>query len=223
MVHLEFATNFEDVKREREDFFQRFDANHDGFLDKAEYRELSNSEGPMDEDAINENFLEEDENNDGKISQLEWMRNIDEYVSDYMESADPQYTLIGSSYDVRNAGGISEQDIRSHRVEFDAMDMNQDGQLTLEELERGIESHNMDDAFDQISAMDLLAALDHNNDGKVSFEEFVSPAAEVEEDATEVVAPVNEELRKPVDWRQLVLIGLIGLLAGAAAVVFARR
>lgn len=148
---------------------KKMDLNADGFVDRHELKAwILRSFKNLSEEEAEDRFDDIDENNDGKISWLEYIK--DTYGMESEDETGKQHTLN----DPHN--GEEEKLVQDDKEMFDAADVNKDKQLSLEEF---VKFHSPEEHPELLPVIlkQTLRDRDSNNNGLIEFQEYVGDNA----------------------------------------------
>ncbi|CAI5523745.1 unnamed protein product [Closterium sp. Naga37s-1] len=141
--------------------FRVLDVNGDGKISPQELRQVLDRMGWADESAMQELMAKADTNGDGLID-------FEEFVHSSLNHA-------GAGARDGGAGGIVEEEAEEGeedlRKAFELFDCDGDGSITAEELQKAMRMLS-GDKLSMEECRTMIARVDVNRDGRVSFSEF---------------------------------------------------
>ncbi|KAG7399912.1 hypothetical protein PHYBOEH_007598 [Phytophthora boehmeriae] len=179
------------------DAFSLFDSNKDGFLSREEFVHAMRSLGTVFDDlsdadlGLLADFL--DTNKDGKVEYQEFDRFL---------TKDKQHKGMSKAewrdHIKRIVVRAMEKGVRVHHV-FAELDASGDGKLSLEEFEQGLYKLGVSPDSVKQGIRELLNELDKDQDGTISYKEFLeSLGISIEENKREVVKETVKDIREDV-------------------------
>eukprot|EP00005_Dracoamoeba_jomungandri_P010360 CAMPEP_0174276152 /NCGR_PEP_ID=MMETSP0439-20130205/60225_1 /TAXON_ID=0 /ORGANISM="Stereomyxa ramosa, Strain Chinc5" /LENGTH=174 /DNA_ID=CAMNT_0015368343 /DNA_START=695 /DNA_END=1219 /DNA_ORIENTATION=- len=104
------------------------------------------------------------------------------------------------------ANKISEEELKELRAEFDRMDVNGDGVISLEELIAEMIDEEASDAECRLAGKVALKEMDANGDGEISWDEFVCYCTGFAPEQEKIMSPGETKIM--LESAQLLFKGL---------------
>lgn len=161
------------------DQFMRYDADQDGYLDRREFRELlMDAELGLSKKDARAIMSEADENDDGALEYREFVPVMVEIIHGLKAKAEAAAVAEEAEDEAREVvemhllHGMPREDLEAlMRGVFEAADTDGNGTLDRKEFSRCLKSAELGLTRKEINL--LLGEVDENNDGMVSYDEFV--------------------------------------------------
>jgi len=154
------------LRKEHDAVFEKGDKNADNIMSPEEFYAVQKEDEPeADQAELEEAFADHDRDGSGGLSLEEWQAPFEDTVQNMLRSEGEEAI-------------DEEHSIEHYRTEFVQFDKNADSFLDASELaELAAAIHEHQQEGPQISAEEILTAVDRNGDGKVDFEEYVLDGA----------------------------------------------
>ena len=161
------------------DQFMRYDADQDGYLDRREFRELlMDAELGLSKKDARAIMAEADENDDGALEYREFVPIMVEIIHGIKAKTDAAAVTEEAEDEAREVvemhllHGMPREELEAMmRGVFEAADTDGNGTLDRKEFSRCLKSAELGLTRKEINL--LLGEVDENNDGMVSYDEFV--------------------------------------------------
>ncbi|ETE57800.1 Calmodulin, striated muscle, partial [Ophiophagus hannah] len=186
-------TRHSDTEEEIRAAFRVFDRNGDGYVNTAELRHVLTTVGEkLTDEEVKLLIKEVDRKGDGKVNYEEFVRIMVEkklclihHVVVFTDERERRTHNVGCNATGKMSHEFTEAEIEIFKECFTHFDMDGDGVITKKELGTIIRSleHvllHLQESFTNEEVEDMLKEADLDEDGKVTFEEFVKMLAKKE-------------------------------------------
>mmetsp|Transcript_75455 Transcript_75455/g.125809 ORF Transcript_75455/g.125809 Transcript_75455/m.125809 type:complete len:308 (-) Transcript_75455:216-1139(-) len=190
--------------------FEHFDLNKDGFISVDEFIAIMTRVGegcnPISEEKARQAFKDCDINGDGKVEYDEFaatwanpkMQGIIGAPAPPAPTPPPAPPSSMLKQKSMSKFGIESNEYDEMRRDFNEMDVDQDGRVSIEEVRQALTKERDGNAPSEKELASVMAGFDVNKDGKVTFNEYVAAMCggdpEPDEDAISEPAPAAASL-----------------------------